>query len=124
MKKLKTKWFTKWAKKQKLVDDRLLSAITDMQNNLSSINLGGGLYKVRVSQEHSGKSGAYRTIVVYRKDDRAVMVYGFMKKEQENLSSSELKSFKKLAKDILALNNEELDKAIENKVFTQIGEDK
>jgi len=101
-----------------------LLAITDMQNNLSSINLGGGLYKVRVSLEHSGKSGAYSTIVVYRKNDIAVMVYGFMKKEQENLSSSELRSFKILAKDILALNNEELDKAIENKVFTQIGENK
>jgi len=124
MKRLKTKWFSKWAKKQKLVDARLLLAITNMQNSLSSINLGGGLYKVRVSLEYSGKSGAYRTIVVYRKNDIAVMVYGFMKKEQENLSSSELRSFKKLAKDILALNNEELEKAIEDKVFTQIGEDK
>jgi len=105
MKKLKTKWFNKWAKKQKISDAKLLTAIENMQNHLSSVNLGGGLFKVRVASDNSGKSSAYRTIVVYREDDRAVMVYGFMKKEQENLSSDELKSFKTLSKDILSLDD-------------------
>ena len=122
MYKLKTKWFSKWAKKQKLVDNKLLTAIEDMQNNLSTVNLGSGLFKVRVASEGVGKSSAYRTIVVYREDDRAVMVYGFMKKEQENLSKEELKHFKILAKDILALEENELEKAIENNIFVEIGE--
>ena len=122
MKKLKTKWFSKWAKKQKISDAKLLRAIEDMQNNLSSVNLGGGLFKVRVASENGGKSSAYRTIVVYREDDRAVMVYGFMKKEQENLSPDELKSFKTLSKDILRLNDEALTRAIEKNVFVKIGE--
>jgi len=39
MYKLKTKWFSKWAKKQKLVDDKLLTAIEDMQNNLSTVKV-------------------------------------------------------------------------------------
>ena len=123
MHKLKTKWFNKWAKKQKISNEKLLVAIEDMENNLSSVNLGGGLFKVRVASEHSGKSSAYRSIIVFRKDDRAVMVYGFMKKEQENLSKEELKSFKILSKDILALELEELEKAIEKELFTPIGEE-
>ena len=94
-----------------------------MQNNLSTVNLGSGLFKVRVASEGVGKSSAYRTIVVYREDDRAVMVYGFMKKEQENLSKEELKHFKILAKDILALEENELEKAIENNIFVEIGEE-
>jgi len=94
-----------------------------MENNLSSVNLGGGLFKVRVASENSGKSSAYRTIIVFRKDDRAVMVYGFMKKEQENLSKEDLKSFKILSKDILELELEELEKAIEKEIFTYIGEE-
>jgi len=122
MKKLKTKWFSRWAKKQMIPDGKLLLTIADMQNNLSSVNLGGGLYKVRVSKEKSGKSSSFRTIVVYREDDRVVMVYGFMKKEQENLSTSELKSFKKLSKDILLLDDEELSNAIAKKIFIKIGE--
>ena len=122
MKKLKTKWFNRWAKKQKISDAKLLTAIEDMQNNLSMVNLGGGLFKVRVASENSGKSSAYRTIVVYREDERAVMIYGFMKKEQENLSSDELKGFKILSKDILRLNDKELTGAIEKNVFVKIGE--
>ena len=50
------------------------------------------------------------------------MIYGFMKKEQENLSRDELKSFKTLSKDILRLNDGSLTKAIENNVFLKIGE--
>ena len=122
MKKLKTKWFNKWAKKQRISDFKLLEAIKDMQNNLSSVNLGGGLFKVRVASENGGKSSAYRTIVVYRKEDRTVMVYGFMKKEKENLSSDELKSFKTLSRDILSLDDESLTGAIERNVFVKIGE--
>jgi len=122
MKKLKTKWFSRWSKKQKISDAKLFRAIEDMQNNLSSVNLGGGLFKVRVASENAGKSSSYRTIVVYREDDRAVLVYGFIKKEQENLSSDELKSFKTLAKDILKLNDEALTRAIEKNVFVKIGE--
>ena len=120
MKKLKTKWFNKWAKKQRLSNEKLRLAIEDMQNNLSSANLGGGLYKVRVASTDSGKSSSFRTIVVYKKDDRAVLVYGFMKNEQENLSVSELKSFKILSKDILALSDEALESAIEKGVFIEI----
>ena len=122
MNKLKTKWFHKWAKKQKLPDERLLLAIEDMQNNLSSVNLGGGLYKVRVSSEGNGKSSAYRTIVVYRENDRAVMVYGFMKNEQENISIVRLKNLKILAKDILSLDDKLLSALINDEIFIQIGE--
>ena len=46
-----------------------------------------------------------------------------MKKEQENLSKEELKHFKILAKDILALEENELKQAIENNVFVEIGEE-
>jgi len=122
MQKLKTKWFNKWAKKQKLTDDKLLVSIEDMENNLSTSNLGGGLFKIRVASEGSGKSSSFRTIVVYRKEDRVVMVYGFMKQEQENLSTNELKSFKTLAKDILSLSTDEIEQAVEKSVFVKIGE--
>ncbi len=121
MKKLKTKWFTKWAKKQRLSDRKLLKAIKDMQNNLSCADLGGGLYKVRVSSEQQGKSSGSRIIIVYKREDRVVIVYGFMKNEQKNLTVQELKSFKTLAKDILSLSQSDLAHAIEQNVFMEIG---
>jgi hypothetical protein len=122
MLKLKTKWFHKWAKKHKIVDKMLLEAIDNVENNLSSTNLGGGLFKVRIASSHRGKSSSFRTIIVYKKDDKAVIVYGFKKNEQENLSKSELKAFKILAKDILSLNSDDINKAIIQRIFIKIGE--
>ena len=122
MKKLKTKWIAKWAKKSKVDDKNLILAIGDLENGLSSYNLGGGLFKVRVASKDSGKSGGFRTLIVYKKDDKAVIVYAFAKKEQENLSTSELLAFKTLSKDILSQSDSDLDKAIEQGVFIPLGE--
>jgi hypothetical protein len=121
MYKLQTKWFRKWAKKQKISNERLCEAIENVDLNLSSESLGGGLYKVRVASLYGGKRSSFRTILVYRKEDRAVMVYGFAKNEKENLSMTELKHFKILAKDILSLSEEALRDAIVQEVFYEIG---
>lgn len=74
MNKLKTKWVAKWAKKHKVDDEKLILAIDNLEDNLSSSNLGGGLFKVRVASKNSGKSGGFRTLIVYREDDTAVVV--------------------------------------------------
>ena len=124
MNKLKTKWVARWAKKYKVDDEKLILAIDDLKDGLTNSNLGGGLYKVRVSSQNSGKSGGFRTMIVYREDDRAVVVYGFAKKEQENLSKSELLAFKILSKDILNQSDNDLDIAIEQGVFIPLGGDK
>ena len=120
---LKTKWFSKWAKKHNVYDVRLLDVIEDMKQNLSSVSLGSGLFKVRVASLDGGKSSGYRTIIVYRENDRAVIVYGFTKKEKDSLDKSELKSFKKMSKDILGLTEKEMKIAIKNEVFLEIGDE-
>ena len=121
MNKLKTKWIAKWAKKNRISDDQLIIAIDDLENNLSSSNLGSGLFKVRVASQDGGKSGGFRTLIVYKEKDRAVVVYGFAKNEQDNLSKSELLSFKTLSKDILNQSQEDLEMAIDKGVFIPLG---
>lgn len=117
MKKLSTKWFNKWCNKTSLKRHELLQAIDNLENNLSTSNLGGGLYKVRVSSANRGKSSAFRTIVVYKKEDRAIFVYGFAKKGKSNLENSELQYLKKLGKDLLSLNAAQLKQAIEGQIL-------
>lgn len=115
MKKLSTKWFSKWSKKVNLSDHDLLDTIDNLEEGLSSASLGGNLYKVRVKREHSGKSSGFRTIVVYQIDDKAIFIYGFGKSEKDNISKAELKHFKILGRDLLALNSEQLEQLIEKK---------
>ena len=64
MYKLTTKWFARWAKKEHISDEMLLRSIRDLENELSSVSLGSGLYKVRVASCDSGKSSSYRTIII------------------------------------------------------------
>lgn len=105
--KLKTKWFNKWSKRNHIADKKLLETLDNISNNLGVVDLGGGLYKVRTSRIGQGKSGGYRTIVVFKEADIAIFVYGFSKSEMNNLDNEELKYFKKLSKDLLSINRQE-----------------
>ena len=122
--KLKTKWLSKWANKNRVCDKSLLEAIDNLENNLSAVSLGGGLFKVRVATNSSGKSGGIRTLIVYKQNDRAVFVYGFAKNEKDNLTKSELMAFKALSKDILKQSKNDLEMAIKNNIFIPIKENK
>ena len=113
MLKLKTKWFHKWAKKNSISDNVLLKAIDSLINNLSVADLGGGLYKVRTPAIGKGKSGGFRTLVAYKEMDKAIFVFGFSKAEKDNLDEDELRSFKKLAKDLLQISTKEYLSLIE-----------
>jgi len=106
MLKLKTKWFNKWAKKNAVRDKILLKTIKNVSDNLGTVNLGFGLYKIRTPKIGQGKSGGFRTIIVYRESDIAIFVYGFSKTEKDNLDKEEQKYFKKLAKDLLEIKHE------------------
>lgn len=122
MKKLKTKWFTKWAKKNDVSDKYLNEAVQNIESELSAVNLGTNIYKVRISRKGSGKSGGFRTILVFKASERAVFLYGFAKNEQDNISKTDLAMFKKLGKDLLLLNQQELETAIKSNALQEIEE--
>ena len=105
MKMLSTKWFKKWSKKADLRNTDLLEAIDNLENGLSTANLGNHLFKIRVKRTGGGKRSGFRTIVIYREKDKAIFLYGFGKNEKDNIDKSELRYFKKLGADLLALND-------------------
>ena len=122
MKRLSTKWFKKWSKKVHLTKEDLLEAIDDLEDGASTTDLGSHLYKVRVSREHSGKSSGFRTIIIYQENEKAIFLYGFGKNEKQNISKAELQYFKKLGNDLFALNAEQLEEAIGQKILFDLEE--
>lgn len=124
MKKLSTKWFNKWSRKTKIKNHDLLETIRNLENDLSSANIGNHLYKVRVKKEHSGKRSGFRTIIVYQEDNRAIFLYGFGKNEKENISKTELQYFKTLAHDFLALSTEQLENLVDNNILFDLEKNK
>ena len=122
MLKLKTKWFDKWSKKNLISDKKLLDILRNISNNLGVVNLGGELYKIRVNKEGQGKSGGFRTIVVYRQSEIAIFVYGFSKNVKSNLNKEELTDFKILSKDLLSMNKQEYQNLVAQGEFINIKE--
>ena len=112
MYRLKTKWFSKWASKNSLSDSDLKAAIINLIEDKGVSNLGGNLYKIRVSRDHEGKSGGYRTLIAYKKDERAIFLFAFAKNEKDNLDRIELSALKKLAGDYTSLDSEEIKRQI------------
>jgi hypothetical protein len=49
------------------------------------------LVKQRVARAGKGRSGGYRTILAYRRANRAVFLYGFAKSERENVAPDDLR---------------------------------
>ena len=114
MNELMTKQFAKWASKQKIPENELATALAEVQAGIFEVNLGGHLYKKRIHFEGQGKRGGGRTIICYKKEDKAIFIHGFPKNEKENLSKKELHGFKEFSKILLGLSPEGIDTAVEN----------
>jgi len=120
MKQLMTKHFSKWLSKQKVSEKDLSAALSELQAGYFEASLGGHLYKKRIRFEGQGKSGSVRTIICYKKEDRAIFIHGFAKNEKSNLSKKELQVFKELSKILLGFSVAEITIAIENGDFIEV----
>ena len=123
MRAFKTKWLSRFARREGIADKSLLEAIERAERGLIDADLGGGLIKQRIARPGQGRSGGYRTIVAYRAKQRAVFLYGFAKNERENIEPNELLTFRSIAADLLAADSARIAEAIENGVLQEIDHD-
>lgn len=123
MRIFKNAWFERFARKQKLDDAALRDAIQRAEQGLVDADLGGGVIKQRVARPGQGKSGGYRTIILYRQAHRAFFVYGFAKSQQSNISDDEKAAFKQAAQHILDLSEEHLVEMIRREQFSEVEDD-
>lgn len=119
MRVFKTKWFSRFARKERLSDAKLAAAVQEIEQGLLDADLGGYLVKKRIARAGEGKSGGYRTIIVYRRSTRAVFMYGFAKNEKDNLTPDELEEYKKTALIYLRLSETDIGKALEEVSYVE-----
>lgn len=103
-----TKWFQRSARKEEIGAAALLDAVERAENGQIDADLGGSVIKQRIARPGHGKSGGYRTIIVFRKGDRAVFMYVFPKNKRDNITTDELVAFREAAKYILALTEHQI----------------
>ena len=81
----KSKWFVKFARKNRISDDALKAAAAEIEAGSFDADLGGHVFKQRIARDGQGKLGGYRTIVLFKQSERAFFVYGFAKNERDNI---------------------------------------
>ncbi len=114
MNDLMTRQFSKWASKQSVGLTALRNALDELKQGSFEASLGGHLYKKRIRFPGKGKSGSGRTIICYKRDQRAIFIHGFAKNEKSNLSAKELLAFKEFSKILLGLSEEQIATAVKN----------
>lgn len=92
-----------------------------MQNEvLVAADLGGGVIKQRIARSGQGKSGGFRTLIVFRVGTRAIFVHGFAKSEKDNIEKDELVALKKLAAELLAYDHKALARVVASGVLLEV----
>lgn len=120
MRVFKTKPFSRFANREGIAEEELCRAIRQAEKGLVDADLGGGVIKQRLAREGQGKSGGYRSIVLFRRAERAFSVYGFAKSDQDNIRQNELQAFRKLANEMLALDDKALEVAVRAGTITEV----
>ena len=83
-------------------------------------DLGGSVIKQRIARRGQGRSGGFRTILVFRRGCLAFFVYGFAKSARANLRRDELEAFRLLANEYLTLDRSGLAAALAAGVIIEV----
>ena len=107
-------------RKEGISDEELREIVKQLEAGQADADLGGDVYKVRLSRSGEGKAGGYRVIVFFRSEEKTFYVYGFAKSDRDNIDQKEKGDYKELAKKYLNLSDEMIDRAIKSGKFIEI----
>jgi hypothetical protein len=106
----------RFARRFGIGDDDLLLAL----NGPCDADLGGGVFKYRLAREGEGSSGGARALVAIKIGRRAVLMFGFEKKDMANIKPDELRGYKKAAAIYLGYSEGEITAIVKKKALFEI----
>ena len=120
MRIFKNKAFMRFARKADIDDAVLCDAIRDAERGLIAADLGGGVIKQRIARPGQGKSGGFRTLIVFKAGARAFFVHGFAKNKRGNIRNDELVALRKLASELLAYDDAAITRVIASGTLMEV----
>lgn len=112
----KTAWFSRAARKARITDAELCTAIRQVMLGQAG-DLGGGIFKKRLGRN------LYRSIIVAKGGRFWVYEYLYAKKDRDNIEDSELVKFRKLAKVYETLTDHQVDWLMQENSWMEICND-
>ena len=71
------------------------------------------MIKHRIARRNEGRSRGFRSIILFRRGDRALFVYSFAKGNRGNLRPGELEVYRSFADEVFGYDEAGLVKAVE-----------
>jgi hypothetical protein len=84
-------------------------------------DLGSGLFKFRLARQGKGTSGGARALIAMKVEKRAVLMFGFEKKDLGNIKPDELREYRKAARIYLSFSEDEFAAIVKQKALIEIG---
>jgi hypothetical protein len=81
------------------------------------------LVKQRLARSGQGKRGGYRTVIAFRREERAVFLYGFAKSERGNIDPDELDAFRRLARGFFDMTARQIASLIADNELMEVNDD-
>lgn len=117
-----TREFSKWADKQRVTVADLAKVLNEVEAGNFEADLGGHVFKKRVRFQGQGKRGSGRTIICFKKDDRAIFIHGYVKNQKANISKKELEAFKRVAEILMGLPQDQIENSLKRGTFVEVVE--
>ena len=108
----KTKWFARFANKENISDNALCEAVRRAEKGNIDANHHGGVISQRIAQEGQGKRKGYRTVILFKQNDKAFFVHGYQRKNQNVIEKKQLMMYKEMATEMLYGDETEIQTAI------------
>ncbi len=115
-----SRWFERFARKEGIAASDLHEAVARAEKGQRDADLGGEVIKQRIARPGQGRAKGYRTIILFRRGERAFFVYGFSKSLRANIDADEEKQFKEAARHVLALTERQLAVLVERGDFVEV----
>jgi hypothetical protein len=111
-KDLQNEVFSRLALRSDIDEVVLCEAITRASQGSIDADLGGGVIKRRIPARVKASREDFASIVLFRKEDRAIFVYCYAKKDQANIAPEDLRDYRKLAGIMLSYSIADLSAAV------------
>lgn len=120
MRIFQNKPFQRFGRRESIQPASLCEAVERAEAGHVDADLGGNVIKQRIPRSGEGRSGGFRSIILYREGERAFFVYAFPKNQRANITEDELRGFRALARVMLALDEDEIELAVETGALREV----
>ena len=119
------KWFHRWIKDERFSAATIWAAAEEIVAGNVEADLGGLLFKKRISRQGEGKRSGYRVLIGYRKQEcnRIVFLYAFGKNQRANITAREKKALQLVTKAFMDCTDVQLGQLLSRKEYLEIRND-